>query len=63
MPMHWFLLERLNMHSMSEDNSGALDTYGLALGYSITPDLKASLGYYYQQADFGSETSQYQSPR
>ncbi len=51
------------MHSMSEDNSGVLDTYGLALGYSITPDLKASLGYYYQQADFGSETSQYQSPR
>ena len=48
---------------MSEYNSGALDTYGLALGYSITPDLKASLGYYCQQADFGSETSQYLSPR
>ena len=63
MPMHWFLLERLNMHSMNEDNSGALDTYGLALGYRITPNLNASLGYYYQQADFGSETSQCQSPR
>ena len=51
------------MHSMNEDNSGVLDTYGLALGYRITPNLNASLGYYCQQADFGSETSQYQSPR
>ena len=51
------------MHSMSEYNSGALDTYGLDLGYRITPNLNASLGYYYQQADFSSETSQYQSPR
>ncbi len=51
------------MHSMSEYNSGALDTYGLDLGYRITPNLNASLGYYCQQADFGSETSQYQSPR
>ena len=27
---------------------GALDTYGLDVGYSITPDLRASVGYYYQ---------------
>ena len=33
---------------------GALDTYGLDVGYSITPDLRASLGYYYQQGDLGA---------
>jgi len=27
---------------------GPLNTYGLDAGYSITPDLKASVGYYYQ---------------
>jgi hypothetical protein len=27
---------------------GAIDTYGLDVGYSITPDLRASVGYYYQ---------------
>ena len=27
---------------------GALDTYGLDVGYSITPDLRASVGYYHQ---------------
>jgi hypothetical protein len=27
---------------------GALDTYGLDVGYAITPDLNAQLGYYYQ---------------
>jgi hypothetical protein len=32
---------------------GALDTYGLDVGYSITPDLRASVGYYYQQGDLG----------
>jgi len=32
----------------SNYNSGALDTYGLDAGYSITPDFKASVGYYYQ---------------
>lgn len=35
-------------------NGGALDTYGLDAGYSITPDLKAFLGYYYQQGDLGA---------
>ncbi len=30
---------------------GALDTFGLDVGYSITPDLNASCGYYYQQGD------------
>lgn len=32
---------------------GALDTYGLDAGYNITPDLKATLSYYYQQGDLG----------
>jgi hypothetical protein len=32
-------------------NGGALDTYGLDVGYSITPDFKASVGYYYQNGD------------
>jgi hypothetical protein len=32
---------------------GALDTYGLDVGYSITPDLRASVGYYYQTGDLG----------
>jgi hypothetical protein len=32
---------------------GALDTYGLDVGYSITPDLRASVGYYYQSGDLG----------
>jgi hypothetical protein len=32
---------------------GALDTYGLDVGYSITPDLLASAGYYYQNGDLG----------
>jgi hypothetical protein len=33
---------------------GALDTYGLDVGYSITPDFKASVGYYYQSGDLGA---------
>jgi hypothetical protein len=28
--------------------AGSLDTYGLDVGYAITPDFNASLGYYYQ---------------
>jgi len=35
-------------------NGGALNTYGLDVGYSITPDLKASLGYYFQNGDLAS---------
>jgi len=34
-------------------DGGALDTYGLDVGYSITPDFKASVGYYYQNGDLG----------
>ena len=34
-------------------DGGALDTYGLDVGYSITPDLRASVGYYYQNGDLG----------
>jgi hypothetical protein len=37
----------------SDYYGGALDTYGLDVGYSITPDLRASVGYYYQQGDLG----------
>jgi hypothetical protein len=33
---------------------GALDTYGLDVGYGITPDFKASIGYYYQNGDLGT---------
>ena len=33
---------------------GALQTYGLDIGYSITPDFRASLGYYYQNGDLGA---------
>ena len=36
---------------------GALDTYGLDVGYSITPDFKASVGYYYQQGDLNTADS------
>ena len=36
---------------------GALDTYGLDVGYAITPDFKASVGYYYQQGDLGAADS------
>ena len=32
---------------------GALDTYGLDVGYFITPELNASVGYYYQNGDMG----------
>jgi len=38
----------------SNYNGGALDTYGLDVGYAITPDFKASVGYYYQQGDLGT---------
>ena len=36
---------------------GALDTYGLDVGYAITPYFKASLGYYYQSGDLGEANS------
>ena len=32
-------------------NAGALDTFGLDAGYNITPALRASVGYYYQNGD------------
>ena len=41
----------------SNYNGGALDTYGLDVGYAITPDFKASVGYYYQQGDLGAADS------
>ncbi|WP_413314569.1 MULTISPECIES: carbamoyl-phosphate synthase [unclassified Prochlorococcus] len=39
--------QRLNVRYLG----GALDTYGLDVGYLITPALNASVGYYYQQGD------------
>ena len=41
--------QRLNSHYLG----GALDTYGLDVGYFITPEISASVGYYYQQGDLG----------
>ena len=41
--------QRLNTHY----NGGALYTYGGGVGYSITPEINASVGYYYQQGDMG----------
>ena len=45
--------QRLNSHY----NGGALDTYGLDVGYFITPDINALVGYYYQQGDLGDGDS------
>ena len=33
--------------------AAALDTYGLDVGYSITPNFRASVGYYYQHSPLG----------
>jgi len=33
---------------------GTLDTYGLDIGYAITPDFKATIGYYYQNGDLNT---------
>jgi hypothetical protein len=33
--------------------AGALNTYGFNAGYNLTPDLRASAGYYYQNGDLG----------
>ncbi len=41
-PLNWFY------------QGGALNTYGLDVGYFITPELNASVGYYYQHGDLGS---------
>ncbi|QNI53853.1 putative carbamoyl-phosphate synthase L chain [Synechococcus sp. BIOS-E4-1] len=41
--------QRLNSRYLG----GALDTYGLNVGYFITPELNASVGYYYQSGDLG----------
>ena len=43
----------LNSVYQGELKGGSLDTYGLDVGYAITPDLKATIGYYYQNGDFG----------
>ena len=34
--------------------AGSLDTYWLDIGYFITSELNASVGYYYQKGDLGS---------
>ena len=41
---------QLNTSYLGGYNGGALDTYGLDVGYAITPDFKASVGYYYQDS-------------
>lgn len=41
--------QRLNQYF----NGGALDTFGLDIGYNIAPDLRATIGYYYQNGDQG----------
>ena len=46
-----------NVQLNSVYQGGTLDTYGLDVGYAITPDFKASLGYYYQQGDLGTADS------
>ena len=33
---------------------GSLDTYGIDVGYSITPRFQTSVGYYYQEGDAGT---------
>ena len=45
---------QLNSAYLGGYGGGALDTYGLYVGYAITPDFKASVGYYYQDGDFGT---------
>ncbi len=35
-------------------DGGALDTYGLDVGYAIKPDLRVSVGYYYQDGDLNT---------
>ena len=35
-------------------SGGALDTYGFDAGYSITPEWKLSVGYYYQNGDLNA---------
>ena len=45
--------QRLNSYYQG----GALDTYGLDVGYFITPEINALIGYYYQDGDDGSADS------
>ncbi|MDC0269388.1 carbamoyl-phosphate synthase [Synechococcus sp. AH-551-N23] len=45
--------QRLNWYYQG----GALDTYGLDVGYFITPAVNASVGYYYQNGDLGTADS------
>lgn len=35
-------------------DGGSLDTYGVDVGYSITPEFETSIGYYYQKGDLGA---------
>ena len=44
----------LNSVYQGELKGGSLDTYGLDVGYAITPDLRATIGYYYQNGDLGT---------
>ena len=35
-------------------DGGSLDTYGVDVGYSITPEFETSIGYYYQKGDLNT---------
>ncbi len=50
--------QRLNSHY----DSVALDKYGIDVGYFITPELNASVGYYYQTGDEPCENAGGASP-
>ena len=47
-------VDTTNAQLNSVYQGGSLDTYGLDVGYAITPDLKATVGYYYQNGDLGT---------
>lgn len=36
---------------------GSLNTYGLDAGYNLSPELQASVGYYYQHGDLNTADS------
>ena len=47
-------VDTTNYQLNSVYQGGALDTYGLDVGYAITPDFRASIGCYYQNGDLNT---------
>ena len=45
---------RIKLNNFNPKKLTSIDTYELDVGYFITPELNASVGYYYQQGDLGS---------